>query len=763
MKRALQATGLVLTGACSVVLYGLSTNARAEETAASKRLAGGFGEMVVDVQEPCVRAIFLRQPDGLVGVKSILCERPSEFPDWAVGGVTYVRGIDDVHYISRHSVGQRVVDSASPAELTISGLRLRSSDGRELPAAEDWEFRVEADGGLSWTVRRTWNADFQAKFVGEPALYFNSRPNAQPTASGQKRVNPAGNGVMASWWVQSDELIPESRPEYKNSRSRTWFNPPHSGATMKQNDGWATFKLYTSFPHLADLRCKASSGHLYRRGSYNAFTEIGLTPQPGATLRFAKGDVVTTTLRLQAVPQSESGQQLIVDIPDREMLTGLQSFFGGLANSGALCDQVNHYFGNECDGFQYAGNMWMHAYSLLASLPAAGSLSVAPVGYPEAFRKNLIAVLKSVNDRGEVMFGFRHPQKDCPELPLIAMIALEADLLYTGDASLACAHREEIRRMARYVDTWCVDDLFYIPTESISDPTHCPNWYYDGVRADGYILYHNLLRYRAMGAMETIYSSLGEAGAAREVQQRRQRSRSAINRLFWCDDAYGPGRGGYLDWIRDRELKQSRAYFFSCMQYMAIVFGVADEEQSREILRTADHLIAALQRDRGYTHEATLDNLLPIPPGDVVGNREFGMYMNGGMLLAMTFWEVTARCRAGDAKGANELLSRFAAHARRTNWFEGENAFAMDGRPLGWNNEPYLADQIVGAAALVHGFLGLSYSADDFQVTPHLPPDWDKMSAEIQFKGRRYRVTAFRDGRHHRELVTTSSAPRSKP
>jgi len=762
MRSVIQATGLVFTGACCVALCGRGVNPRAEQTAASKRLAGGFGETVVDVQEPCMRALFLRQPDGSVGVKSILCEHPSEFPDWAVGGVTYVRGADDVHYTSRHSVGHQVVGCASPDELTITGLRLRSSDGHELPAAEDWEFRVETDGGLSWTVRRTWKADFQAKFVGEPALYFNSRPNAQPTASGQKRVNPAGNGVMATWWVQSDELISESRPEYK-SASSVWFNPPHNGATMRQKDGWAVFKLYTSFPHLADLRCEAGGGHLYRRGSYNAFAEIGVAPGPDATLRFAKGDVVTTTLRLEAVPQLESGQQLTADIPDREMLTGLQSFFSGLANSGALCDQVNHYFGNECDGFQYAGNMWMHAYSLLASVPAPGGLSVAPVGYPEVFRKNLIAILKSVSDRGEVMFGFRHPQKDFPELPLIAMIALEADLLYTGDTSVARAHREEIRRMVRYVDTWCVDDLFYIPTESISDPKHCPNWYYDGVRAAGYILYHNLLLYRALGAMETVYSSLGEAGAAREVQQRRERLRSAINRLFWRDDAYGPGRGGYLDWIRDRELKESRAYFFSCMQYMAIVFGVADERRSREILRTADHLIAALRRDHGYTREATLDNLLPIPPDAVVGNRKFGMYMNGGMLLAMTFWEVTARCRAGDAKGAHELLSRFAAHARLTNWFEGENAFAMDGRPLGWNNEPYLADQIVAAAALVHGFLGLSYSADDFRVAPHLPPGWDKMSAEIQFKGRRYRVTAYQDGRHHREPVTPGSEPTVNP
>ena len=455
---------------------------------------------MVNIETPRVQALFLRQPDGSLGQKSILCEYPSEFPDWAVGGVTYVRGADGIHYASCHSTGHHIADfGLTTTELTISGLRLRSSDGRELPAVEDWQFRVDPDGGLCWTVRRTWEADFEAAFLGEPALFFNSRPNARPTASGQKRINPAGNGVMASWWIQREQLVPESRPEY-NFRSKLWyyvFFPAYNGATMKQKDGWAVFKLYTSFPNLADLHCEAAGGHLYRRGSCNAFTEIGLTPRPGDKLRFAKGEIVTTTLRLKAVPQLDTGQQLMAETPDREMLTGLQSYFGGLANSGALCDQVNHFVGNECDGFLFAGDMWMHAYSLLASVPAAGALSSAPVGYHEAFHQSLIAILKSVSDRGEVMFGFRHAQKDCPELSLIAMIALEADLLYTGDVSLARAHRKAIERMMRYADARCVDDLFYIPMEEMSDPKHCPNWYYDGVCAGGYMLYHNLLLYRA--------------------------------------------------------------------------------------------------------------------------------------------------------------------------------------------------------------------------------------------------------------------------
>ena len=251
--------------------------------------------------------------------------------------------------------------------LVLAGIRLRSVEGQELPALEEWEFRVEADGNLNWTVRRRWESDFQAKFVGEPALFFNTRPNAAPTASGQQRLNPAGNGVVPQWWVPTEALLPVARPEYKGLAWPTFF-PSHREAVMRAADGWAVFSLYTSFPNLADLRAEAAGGHLYRRGSYNAFTEIGVTSRTGESLRFGKGDQVTSTLRLRGVPASEHGQRLVVEAPDRDLLLGLQPFFGGLANAGALADNVNHYFGNQGDGFLYAGNLWMHGYAMLASV-----------------------------------------------------------------------------------------------------------------------------------------------------------------------------------------------------------------------------------------------------------------------------------------------------------------------------------------------------------------------------------------------------------
>jgi cellobiose phosphorylase len=70
----------------------------------------------------------------------------------------------------------------------------------------------------------------------------------------------------------------------------------------------------------------------------------------------------------------------------------------------------------------------------------------------------------------------------------------------------------------------------------------------------------------------------------------------------------------------------------------------------------------------------------------------------------------------------------------------------MDGQPFGWGSEPYLSDQVTVPAALVDGFLGVRRTVKDFTLKPALPPGWKEMSAELLYKGSRYRVTAQSDG-----------------
>ena len=171
------------------------------------------------------------------------------------------------------------------------------------------------------------------------------------------------------------------------------------------------------------------------------------------------------------------------------------------------------------------------------------------------------------------------------------------------------------------------------------------------------------------------------------------------------------------------------------------------------MLDTANRRIAVLEKENGYRGEGTLDLLWPVPQELCSGGvrRGFGKYQNGGMLLTWTYWEIVARAMSGDAAGAWERLRRFADRAGRTNWFEGENSFTIDGQPLGWGSEPYLSDQVTVPAALVDGFLGLRRDGQDFSLSPALPPGWDKMSAVIMFKGNRYRVTGKSDGTWSKE------------
>jgi hypothetical protein len=219
-----------------------------------------------------------------------------------------------------------------------------------------------------------------------------------------------------------------------------------------------------------------------------------------------------------------------------------------------------------------------------------------------------------------------------------------------------------------------------------------------------------------------------------------------FNRKFWSETACGEGNPAYCDWVDSQGV--GHGHFMSLVQYPAIVVGLASKEQAGKILATANRRLTVLAKENGYAGEGTLDLLWPVAKELCVGQvaAGFGKYQNGGMLLTWTYWEIVARAQSGDAAGAWDRMKRFSAHAAKTNWFEGENSFTMDGQPFGWGSEPYLSDQVTVPAALVDGFLGVRRTVKDFTLTPALPPGWKEMSAEFLYKGIRYRVTAQADG-----------------
>jgi hypothetical protein len=194
--------------------------------------------------------------------------------------------------------------------------------------------------------------------------------------------------------------------------------------------------------------------------------------------------------------------------------------------------------------------------------------------------------------------------------------------------------------------------------------------------------------------------------------------------------------------------------FTDLCQWIPLAVGIAPLDRARKVIAAADARIKELEKSHGYPGCATLSALWPVGWPVNRNPASLGKYMSGGCLMANTYWEIVARCRAGDAEGAWRRMRLFARLAHQTSW-AGDNAtnIRCEFQNTGGDGKPYLSDMVVVPAALVDGFLGLQRTAKDFTLTPALPPGWDKMSAEVQFQGRRYRVTAQADGKWHKEVV----------
>ena len=252
--------------------------------------------------------------------------------------------------------------------------------------------------------------------------------------------------------------------------------------------------------------------------------------------------------------------------------------------------------------------------------------------------------------------------------------------------------------------------------------------------------YYNAFIYKAAGDLAEMADATGDRAKAETYRVMAARIKTAFNRVLWRENA--PGGPRYLDFITSDG--REAAYFLDLCQWPAVAFGLASPEQARKIVATADARMAWLAAEYGYTGVASVTSLWPVAAGDMdtYGNevwKKFGVYNNGGLCPAMTYWEVMGRIRAGDAAGAWRRLRLFGLHAQQTSW-AGDNAANIKGELKGCDGEPYLADMVVAPAAVVHGILGIQLSWDRLEVHPAMPAGWQRAEADVLYRGRRYHV-----------------------
>jgi hypothetical protein len=499
--------------------------------------------------------------------------------------------------------------------------------------------------------------------------------------------------------------------------------------TLRDPDTWAIYKLWTNWHAPVDLRLAVQGGALYRRGSFAWLSEAGATTRPEGQHRSA-GDVEKIVLRIGAADKMSTGYQLAVELPDEATQSALADFYGSVVNGGAINDQKGFDFGNETDGWYYAGSNWMYGVALSAGVPALGALSPHPYDAASAFREHLVHVLSVVDDQGRAHFGYNQGGEWVDD-NLHTIIGTHAYLLHSGDLAFVRQHLPVMERMLAYfLQRRNPQGLFALAGTGA-------HWYYDAITTGGVNGYYNAFLYKAALDLAEMEDAAGRGEPAGQYREAAATLKDSFNRALWREDL--PGGPRYLDWIAadGREV----AYFCDLCQWPPVAVGIASPEQARKIVATADARIAELERDHGYTGAAGLSALWPVPQDlNPCDWQTFGRYMNGGSLLVQTYWEIMARCQAGDASGAARRLSRFARRAAETSG-AGDNAADITGTMRHGDGEPYLADMVGTTAALVHGILGVQPTWQELVVKPCLPPEWPEARAEVLYKGRRHRVT----------------------
>jgi hypothetical protein len=671
-------------------------------------IEGPFGKAEIDVSRARMTRLYLRGPSGL-SEQSLLAECGERTLQ---GAYTYVVAPDGRRFESRFLPNSGTVDVQSQdgrTVLRLQGISLSDPKGA-VAAMEDWTLSAPGAGTqLVWQIERRWLCDFNGvSRAGTPGLFFAfSRQYS--------------NSVTSTLWYDPAGLDP--KPVLVSGSS---LYTGENEVTTRDRDPWAIYKLWTTWHAPFDLRLDCAGGYLYRRGNFSGYgnmsSEIGAVSSNAAC---GKGQVEQFTLRISPVERHATGYQLAIRLPDRDTEASLRDFYNGVFNGGAVNDQKNYDFGNESDGWYYAGSCWMYGLTLAAGTPASGALSSRPYDAARAFRGHLANVLATLDDQGRTRFGYNgpgHGKGAWVDDNLHVIQGVRSYLLHSGDLDAVRLWLPKLESMLAYfVKRRGTQGLFELEKSGA-------HWYYDIVPTTGINSYYNAFFYKAALDLAEMEGAAGFADKAVEYRRLASEIRVAFNQVLWRDNLKGGAR--YLDWI-GADGKGEVSDFYDLCQWPAVAVGLASPEQARKIVATADVRILELEKEYGYQGFACLSKLWNIN----------GKYMSGGSLLAQTYWEIMARTRAGDAQGAAKRLTLFARRFREISW-SGNNAADIHGNTVGsgGDGEPYLADMVVVSSAVVHGLMGIEPTWDKLTVTPHLPTNWPWAEAEILYKGQRQRV-----------------------
>ncbi len=299
----------------------------------------------------------------------------------------------------------------------------------------------------------------------------------------------------------------------------------------------------------------------------------------------------------------------------------------------------------------------------------------------------------------------------------------------------------------------------------ITDPEHDgtassgPSNYWDNVTCFGYkSAYENALFYGSLLAMADIYTMRGDITNAEYMRTLAATVKENYNELFW-DEAKGRYIGS-VDINGDRH-----DYGFTYVNFMAIVYGVADQDRAVKIFEWLDGS-RIVEGDTstgsdiyafGYAPRSTTiaveskgepycwfdwDKAIWPGPGGAAG---FGDHLeNGGTIFYVSYFDLMSRLSTLGADSAGQRLDKimeeFHKDTLRRNTVNEQGADWVEGI-LG----PFPESGLV-PSFFVRGMMGINAEVNGLRIAPELPSDWSFAAVnEVLFRGKVYRVETNRD------------------
>eukprot|EP01097_Dermamoeba_algensis_P005774 TRINITY_DN3643_c0_g1_i1.p1 TRINITY_DN3643_c0_g1~~TRINITY_DN3643_c0_g1_i1.p1 ORF type:complete len:550 (+),score=98.75 TRINITY_DN3643_c0_g1_i1:913-2562(+) len=231
---------------------------------------------------------------------------------------------------------------------------------------------------------------------------------------------------------------------------------------------------------------------------------------------------------------------------------------------------------------------------------------------------------------------------------------------------------------------------------------HATTWYdiIEFGNVNSYISIYATLAFDAMAKMKAF---IGDPVGAATWKNVYKRFVKGFNEVFWSDDLKF-----YIDWI-DIQGKQHN-YLYTDQALLAIVFGIANETQSKIILETLDDAYADLEKLCSCRIGVTPANMWNISVlGDVVGNSTLGFpgYENGCSFFHTTGLEIAARAKVSSAEDAFVLfVSSMEVYQENSFW-----GASYDWKAKTLSSEP-LSDSLLVMWGFMRGVLGINMDLD---------------------------------------------------